>query len=66
MAGAGVYYSCMSEQSHVLEARELTRHFGRLREADLVRLVRRLDILRTRLETIEARGWARSRRRGQA
>jgi len=37
-----------------------------LREADLVRLVRRLDILRTRLETIEARGWARSRRRGQA
>jgi hypothetical protein len=37
-----------------------------LREADLVRLVRRLDIVRTRLETIEARGWARPRRKGQA
>jgi glycosyltransferase involved in cell wall biosynthesis len=37
-----------------------------LRDADLVRLVRRLDILRTRLKAIESRGWARSRRRGQA
>ena len=37
-----------------------------LREADLVRLVRRLDVLRTRLETIEARGWTRPRRKGRA
>jgi hypothetical protein len=35
-----------------------------LRDADLVRLVRRLDILRARLDTIEARGWARSWRGG--
>jgi hypothetical protein len=49
-------------------AAENTMRFARdeaaLRDADLVRLVRRLDILRARLETIEARGWARSRRGG--
>jgi hypothetical protein len=47
-------------------AMRFARDEAALREADLVRLVRRLDILRTRLETIEARGWARSRRKGQA
>jgi Glycosyl transferase family 2 len=47
-------------------AMRFARDEAALREADLVRLVRRLDILRTRLETIEARGWARSRRKGHA
>jgi hypothetical protein len=45
---------------------EQTARFARddaaLRDADLVRLVRRLDILRARLETIEARGRTGSRR----
>ena len=47
-------------------AMRFARDEAALQEADLVRLVRRLDILRTRLEKIEARGWTRSRRRGLA
>jgi hypothetical protein len=45
-----------------LEGR-FARDEAALREADLVRLVRRLDILRTRLETIESRRWAGGRER---
>jgi hypothetical protein len=44
------------------DAMRFARDEAALRDADLVRLVRRLDILRARLETIEGRSWARSRK----
>jgi hypothetical protein len=56
----------VSTSSTAGDAMRFARDEAALRDADLVRLVRRLDILRARLETIEARSWARPRRKGQA
>jgi hypothetical protein len=45
--------------SDVRESR-FARDDAALRDADVVRLVRRLDVLRDRLEDVERRPWARS------
>lgn len=46
--------------SDVVEGARFARDDAALRDADVVRLVRRLDVLRDRLERVERRPWART------